>query len=197
MKSVDRIRFARDGARIGRRVAPHTRSAGSSEPAPASPVREEREKAIAVPSVHRPLRPAPPAAVRPLSGGRSLASPLCRLHSVVAGAAEARSRCTDGGCVCADVLGLNSLRGRFVFMTAATIAGAIGITGYVAFEQGSASLVNGLRQNFQSMAVATMDKIDRGMMERCADVQAFAADPVVVAALSGRESPDRFTPYRQ
>jgi methyl-accepting chemotaxis protein len=94
-----------------------------------------------------------------------------------------------------DRLGLNSIRGKLIFVTLSLVVCAVGVTGYIAFDRGSTALIDGLELNFQGIAVTTMDKIDRGLAQRYADVQAFASDPVVAATLSGRESPERLRSF--
>jgi methyl-accepting chemotaxis protein len=92
-------------------------------------------------------------------------------------------------------VGLNSIRGKLIFVTLCLVVCAVGVTGYIAFDRGSAALVDGLEQNFQGIAVTTMDKIDRGLGQRYADVQAFASDPIVAATLSGKESPEKLRAF--
>jgi methyl-accepting chemotaxis protein len=80
-------------------------------------------------------------------------------------------------------------------MTVGLVVVSVAITGYVAFERGSETIVDALRVNFQNIALSTMDKIDRGLMERYGDVQAFVANPLVIATAKGKEPPERLKAF--
>ncbi|MBK7258274.1 MAG: HAMP domain-containing protein [Ignavibacteriae bacterium] len=169
-------------------------SPASSEPAPAPRGGDDREKAAGVPSV----KAAPPSG--PVSGGSSAL--WWQIPAVVAVAAIVWYLMTRRRHAMVHVfgalttrLGFNSLRGRLVLMTVGLITLTVAVTGYVAFDRGSSSIVDGLQVNFQNVALSTMDKIDRGLMERYGDVQAFVANPLAINTMSGKEPPDRLRAF--
>ncbi len=162
-----------------------------------------RENTASAPVVTSPPAGGPPAASPAVSGGNAIPGsgdtsplwwqvPVACLLLATAVFIGFRNRAMVARLMAGvrHRTGLNSIRGKLIFVTLSLVLCAVGITGYIAYDRGAASLVSGLQQNFQGLAVTIMDKIDRGLAERYEDVRASAGDPIVSSALTGKGSPE-------